>query len=99
VLTVFSMWESRFPPENAAEGLRITEAIWTDMPCFAGYISHTLVRDLDDEGHLIVVSEWESREAADEVLRSYAGSTNARGAEALVSTPRRRTVGSAVSGR
>ena len=57
MLTVFSIWESRFPPENASEGLRITEAIWTDMPCFAGYISHTLVRDLDDEGHLIVLSE------------------------------------------
>jgi quinol monooxygenase YgiN len=99
VLTVFSIWESRFPPENAAEGLRVTEAIWTDMLTFAGYVSHTLVRDLDDEGHLMVVSEWESREAADEALRSYAGSTNATAAEALVSTPRRRTVGSAVSGQ
>jgi quinol monooxygenase YgiN len=98
-LTVFSIWESRFPPENAAEGLRVTEAIWTDMLTFAGYVSHTLVRDLDDEGHLMVVSEWESREAADEALRSYAGSTNATAAEALVSTPRRRTVGSAVSGQ
>jgi quinol monooxygenase YgiN len=69
------------------------------MLTFAGYVSHTLVRDLDDEGHLMVVSEWESREAADEALRSYAGSTNATAAEALVSTPRRRTVGSAVSGQ
>jgi hypothetical protein len=31
--------------------------------------------------------------------KAYAGSTNARAAEALVSTPRRRTVGSAVSGQ
>lgn len=96
---MFSIWESHFPPENAAEGLRVTEAIWAEMATFAGYINHTLVRDLDDEGHLIVVSEWENREVADEVLRSYAGSANARAAEALVSTPRRRMVGSSVSGQ
>lgn len=98
-MAVFSIWEFHFPSENAAEGLRVTKAIWTDMPTFAGYISHTLVRDLDDEGHLVVVSEWENREAADESLRSYAGSANARAADALVSTPRRHTVGSVVSTR
>ncbi len=99
MLTVLSIWESHFPAENAAEGLQVTEAIWADMPTFAGYVSHTLVRDLDDDGHLIVVSEWESREAADEVLRSYADSPNGRAAEALASTPRRRTVGSVISGQ
>ena len=70
------------------------------LPTFAnlpGFLNFGLA-DIGDH-KVVSISVWESREAADEVLRSYAGSTNASGAEALVSTPRRRTVGSAVSGQ
>jgi quinol monooxygenase YgiN len=63
------------------------------MPAFPGYVRHAVVEDLDDPGHLFVVSEWESREAADKVLADYADSPNARLANELVSEPRRRTVG------
>jgi hypothetical protein len=51
---------------------------------------------LDDPGHLIVVSEWESREAADMVLAEYAETDNAKLANELVAEPRRRTVGRAL---
>jgi hypothetical protein len=47
-----------------------------------------LDEDLDDPGHLFVVSEWERREAADKVLADYASSPNARLANELVSEPR-----------
>lgn len=35
------------------------------MPDFEGYVSHKLIEDLDDPGHMLVVSEWASRERAD----------------------------------
>lgn len=46
------------------------------------------IQDLDQPGHLIVVSRWASRQAADAAM-SYASHPNARRA----SEPRRRTVG------
>ncbi len=84
---VFSIWESRFPTEAATEGRAVTEAIWRDMPSFEGYLRHVVVQDLDDPGHLLVISEWESRAAADSVRDEYASQENARRAEALVSEP------------
>jgi quinol monooxygenase YgiN len=92
-VSVYSIWQSHFPHESAEEGLEVTRAIWEDMRGFEGYLEHKIVRDLDDPGHLIVVSRWESREAADEVLERYRDDPNAARANELVSEPRRRTVG------
>ena len=92
-MPVFSIWESRFPREHVERGREVTDAIWQEMLDYSGYLQHVLIEDLDDPGHLFVVSEWESREAADEVLAEYASSPNARLANELVAEPRRRTVG------
>lgn len=97
-MSVFSIWESHFPAEAAEEGRRVTEAIWRDMASFDGYLRHTLVEDLDDPGHLLVISVWESRAAADRIRDEYATHANARRAEALSTEPRRRFVGRAASG-
>lgn len=94
---VFSIWESWFTPDAAVEGRQVTEAIWRDMQGYEGYLQHVLVEDLDDPGHLIVVSEWESRAATDRVLEEYADSDNAKRANALAAEPRRRTVGRAIT--
>lgn len=94
-MSVYSIWESRFPREAAEDGIAVTKAIWRDMPSFDGYLEHELVQDLDEPGHLVVVSRWESREAADAAM-SYASHPNAQRAERLVSEPRRRTVGAAL---
>jgi heme-degrading monooxygenase HmoA len=94
-MRVYSIWESRFPAETAVEGIRVTEAIWRDMTSFDGYLSHELVEDLDQPGHLIVVSRWASREAADAAM-SYASHPNAQRANELVSEPRRRTIAAAL---
>jgi heme-degrading monooxygenase HmoA len=91
-MTVYSIWESRFPPETTEEGIRVTQAIWRDMLSFDGYLAHELIQDLDQPGHLFVVSRWASREEADAAM-SYASHPNAKRAEQLVSEPRRRTVG------
>lgn len=91
-MTVFSIWESQFPQEASAEGRQVTERIWQDMPQYAGYEGHELLEDLDDPGHLLVVSRWSSRERADAVLQEYARNPNALEANRLVATPRRRFV-------
>ena len=89
-MPIYAIWESRFPAPRAAEGRAVTEAIWRDMPCFEGYLSHEVLVDIHDPGHLLVVSQWSSREHADESLRLYAEHANARVANNLVSEPRRR---------
>jgi heme-degrading monooxygenase HmoA len=94
-MSVYSIWESRFPAASAQEGVRATEAIWADMTAFDGYVDHELIEDLDQPGHLIVVSRWESRAAADAAM-SYATHPNARRVDAMVSEPRRRIVGARV---
>jgi heme-degrading monooxygenase HmoA len=91
-MTVYSIWESRFPAASADDGRAITEAIWRDMTEYDGYLDHELLMDADEPGHLLVVSRWESREHADEVLRQYADNPNARAANSLVIEPRRRIV-------
>jgi quinol monooxygenase YgiN len=89
-MPIYAIWESRFPAPRAAQGRAVTEAIWRDMPCFAGYLSHELLVDIDDPGHLLVVSQWASQEHADESLRLYATHPNVRAANKLVAEPRRR---------
>lgn len=90
-MSIYSIWESRFPQGRAEEGVQATQAIWGDMPSFDGYLEHELVQDLDEPGHLFVLSRWASREAAEAAL-VYLSHPNARRVEELVSEPRRRTV-------
>jgi quinol monooxygenase YgiN len=97
-MPVYSVWESHFSPAETQEGRAITEAIWRDMTQFGGYLTHELIEDLDDSGHLLVVSQWTSRQGPDEALRVYAKHPNARRVNELVSRPRTRFVGHAVPG-
>jgi quinol monooxygenase YgiN len=93
-MPIYAIWESRFPAERAAEGRAVTEAIWRDMLSFDGYLSHELLIDDDDPGHLLVVSQWASREHADESLRVYTAHPNVRAVNSLVAEPRRRIIAS-----
>jgi quinol monooxygenase YgiN len=97
-MSIYSIWESRFPAARAAEGRAVTEAIWRDMPSFEGYLSHEVLVDADDPGHLLVVSRWTSREHADESLRAYATHPNVHAANSLVAEPRRRILATRTDG-
>ncbi len=94
-MSVYSIWESRFPTDAIEEGIETTKAIWADMPSFDGLLEHELIEDLDQPGHLFVVSQWVSREAAEAAL-AYLSHPNAKRVDELVSEPRRRTVGAAL---
>ena len=94
-MSVYSIWESRFSAGSVEEGVAVTKAIWRDMLSFDGYLEHQLIEDLDEPGHLLVVSRWSSREAADAAL-SYRSHQNAQRVSELVSEPRRRTLGASV---
>jgi quinol monooxygenase YgiN len=97
-MPIYAIWESRFPAPRAAEGRAVTEAIWRDMTSFEGYLNHELLVDIDDPGHLLVVSQWVSREDADESLRLYAEHPTARAANDLVAEPRRRILATCAGG-
>jgi quinol monooxygenase YgiN len=94
-MNVYSIWESRFAPETVDEGVTVTKAIWHDMLSCDGYVTHEVIQDAAQPGHLIVVSQWVSRAAADAAM-SYASHPNAQRADKLASEPRRRTVGAAI---
>ncbi len=97
-MPIYAIWESRFPAPRAATGRAVTEAIWRDMTSFEGYLDHELLVDIDDPGHLVVVSQWASQEHADESLRLYADHPNARAVNNLVAEPRRRILAAAAGG-
>jgi heme-degrading monooxygenase HmoA len=91
-MAVYSIWESHFPPDAAEEGRLATQSIWIDMVGFDGYVGHELLEDLDDPGHLVVISRWTSRERADQALRDYSDNPKAAAVNRIVSEPRRRIV-------
>ncbi|MCW2908806.1 MAG: Antibiotic biosynthesis monooxygenase [Actinomycetia bacterium] len=91
-MAIYSIWESYFPQEATRDGQEVTERIWEDMRDFEGYLGHELLADLDDPGHLLVVSRWDSQERADQVLAEYAGHPNAATANRLADRPRRRFI-------
>jgi heme-degrading monooxygenase HmoA len=71
---VVVVWETWLKDGAEAEGLQITRQIWSDMQQVDGYISHQLLVDQDAANHLLLVSRWRTREAADRSRDEYAGS-------------------------
>ena len=92
-MNVTVLWESRFPAASADGGLEVTRKIWRDMRQFPGYVDHQIVRDLDDSGHLLVISHWSSREALETVKNRYDGHPNVVLINRLASGPRTRWIG------
>ena len=68
---VIVVWETWLNSGDEAEGLGLTRQIWSDMQHVDGYVSHQLLVDQDTPTHLLLVSHWRSREAADRSRREY----------------------------
>jgi len=92
-MNVTVVWETRFGPASAEGGLEVTRRIWQDMRQCPGYVDHEIVRDLDDAGHVLVISHWASREAVETVKKRYSGHPNILLANQLAPEPRRRWIG------
>ena len=92
------VWETWLKPGSEDEGLVLTRRIWTDMARFQGYVSHFILKDEDEKGHLLVVSEWTTREAADPIRDEYANAEPVRLITPLLVRPRNRWVFSKDSG-
>ena len=86
------IWETFLNSGSEDKGLALTRRIWTDMTLFQGYMSHFILIDEDDKGHLLVVSEWTTREAADRTLEEYATAEPVKLLKPLLSKPRTRRV-------
>lgn len=86
------IWETWLKSGAEDEGLALTQRIWSDMQGFEGYRSHTIFRDQDEKGHLFVISQWSSREAADRIRNEYATAEPVRLITPLLAKPRNRWV-------
>ena len=53
------------------EGLTLAEAIGNDMPPLDGYLDHEVIQDVNDPGHLMVNTHWQSQAQAQAVLNHY----------------------------
>ncbi len=72
------IWETWLKHGAEDEGLALTQRRRSEMQGFAGYTSHTILRDQDEKGHLFVVSEWTRRAAADRTRNEYTGAEPVR---------------------
>jgi quinol monooxygenase YgiN len=86
------VWETWLKRGAEEEGLALTRRTWSDMTRFAGSVSHVILRDVDEKGHLLVVSEWTSREAADRTREAYATAEPVQLITPLLVKPRNRGV-------
>ena len=66
-MSVTVLWEARFGQQHSEEGKATIKRIWEDMTRIAGYVDHETIVDLDNPGHVVVISHWRSRDAADRV--------------------------------
>lgn len=70
-MAVQSVFEFKFAGANIEEGFEVARSVGADMPATAGYISHEVIRDLEDDGHVMVTTRWGEKAQADAVLSEY----------------------------
>ena len=51
--------------------MKLVAAVGGDMQPKQGYVSHTLVRDIEDPGHFMLVTRWRTLDEAKVVLAQY----------------------------
>ena len=70
-MAVASVFEFRFSPDAAREGVDIARAIGADMPATAGCTGYDVITDIADPGHVIVLTRWNTQGEGEAVLSSY----------------------------
>lgn len=70
-MPVSSVFDMRFPRENADEGFTLSLAIGADMIATADCTGYDVIRDLADPGHVVIVTRWSSDSGGKNVLATY----------------------------
>ena len=96
-MQVKSMFEFKFPAAAREDGVRVAQGIGNDMPSKEGYVSHEVVQDVTDPGHLTVTTLWSSSEQAQSVLAVYNNDAKIKQATDLIGAPPTGFVGSILS--
>ena len=86
-MSVKSLFEFKFSAAAREEGLRVAEAIGGDMPSKEGYLSHEVIQDVSDQGHVMVSTLWGSRQQAEAVLSVYNNDPKIKRATELLGAP------------
>lgn len=86
-MKVKSMFDFKFPKDTRDEGILLAEAIGNDMPPLDGYLDHEVIQDVEDPGHLMVNTLWQSQEQAATVLDHYQHDANIERATKLIGAP------------
>lgn len=86
------IWDTQINEGFEKQGLEITRRIWNDMKDFDGYITHEILVDDDDQNHIVILSNWTTREAADMTVKAYAKSEPVKLLAPLLAGPRKRNV-------
>lgn len=83
-MSVKSMFDFKFPVNVQQEGLSLCHQIGHDMVTLDGYVSHEVLQDVKDPGHIMVNTEWSSPEACTAVLSKYQHGRHVTHATALI---------------
>lgn len=86
-MNVKSLFEFKFPAAAREEGVRLAQAIGGDMPSKEGYVSHEVIQDVTDPGHVMVNTLWSSRQQAESVLSVYNNDPKIKRATELLGAP------------
>ena len=86
-MNVKSLFEFKFSAATREEGVRIAHSIGGDMPAKEGYLSHEVIQDVGDEGHVMVNTLWNSQQQAESVLSVYNNDPKIKRATELIGAP------------
>ena len=84
------VWQAWLKEGKEAEGISFAQAHWSELQQFDTYISHRILIDEDAPAHVLVVSQWKTRQAVDEIRERYANSEPTRRLTQLLGRPMER---------
>ena len=70
-MTAISTFSYPYSAATRDEGIELCKQIGQDMIPLDGYVSHQVVQDVADPGHMTVTTWWESAEKANATLAVY----------------------------
>lgn len=86
------VWDTWLRPGTEAEGLQLTRQVWSEMRSFEGFVSHQILIDQHDPGHIIALAQWRRLADADAVREKYKDSETIRRFTPLLARPRDRWI-------